>query len=420
MGSGRKELHRLSPQERTMDFKNRHIVHLDLDTFFVSCQRLIDSSLIGKPVIVGGTSERGVVASCSYEARYYGVHSAMPMRLAMRLCPHAIVVKGDMDMYTRKSDEVTQIIAEAAPLFEKASVDEFYMDLSGMDRYFGCYKWTRALRDKVVKETGLPISFGLSPTKTVSKIATGEGKPLGQLQILFDQVKPFLNPLSVQKIPMVGTATYKTLSRIGVRTIKTLAEIPEEVLLRILGKNGPVLYRKANGIDTTPVVQYSERKSISTERTFMRDSMDIVRLKALLVQMVENLCYQLRCERKVASVITVKIRYTNFDTYTQQSKIGYTSCDHVLIHRAMELFDKVYERRMMIRLVGVKLSGLVEGNYQISLFDDVTVIQLYQAMDRIKNRFGKYAVQRASSLEALTRSNEALTHVARSKYPVSA
>ncbi|NND32606.1 MAG: DNA polymerase IV [Saprospiraceae bacterium] len=381
-----------------MDFRNRHIVHLDLDTFFISCQRLIDSSLIGKPVIVGGTAERGVVASCSYEARHYGVHSAMPMKLALRLCPNATVVKGDMDLYAQKSTDVTDIVAEEAPVYEKASIDEFYMDLTGMDRYFGCFKWTNELKQKIEKETGLPISFGLSPTKTVSKIATGEAKPRGQLEIPFDRVKPFLNPLSVRKIPMIGAATYKTLSRVGIRTIKTLADIPEEVLIRLLGKNGSSLYRKANGIDPTPVVQYNERKSISSERTFMRDSMDIVRLKSLLVQMIENLCFQLRSEQKVASTIAVKIRYSNFDTHVQQARVTYTSCDHVLIAKALELFDKVYERRMMIRLVGIKLSGLVAGHYQINLFDDVTIISLYQSMDRIKNRFGKHAVRRASSI----------------------
>ncbi len=381
-----------------MDFRNRHIVHLDLDTFFVSCQRLMDSSLIGKPVIVGGTAERGVVASCSYEARYYGVHSAMPMKMALRICPDAIVVKGDMDLYSRKSEDVTNMIAEAAPVYEKASIDEFYMDLTGMDRYFGCFKWSNELKQRVEKETGLPISFGLSPTKTVSKIATGEAKPRGQLQIPFDQIRPFLDPLPIQKIPMIGTATYKTLSRVGIRTIKTLAGIPEEVLIRLLGKNGSTLYRKANGIDQTPVVQHNERKSISSERTFMRDSMDIVQMKGLLVQLVENLCYQLRSEQKVASVIAVKIRYSNFDTHVQQTRVPYTSCDHVLIQKTLELFDKVYERRMMIRLVGVKLSGLVMGNYQINVFDDVTIINLYQAMDRIKNRFGKYAVKRAVAI----------------------
>ncbi|MBK8502852.1 MAG: DNA polymerase IV [Saprospiraceae bacterium] len=381
-----------------MDFRNRHIVHMDLDTFFVSCQRLLDSSLNGKPVIVGGAAERGVVASCSYEARYYGVHSAMPMKMALRICPNAVVVKGDMDLYARKSEDVTNMIAEAAPVYEKSSIDEFYMDLTGMDRYFGCFGWTNELKQRIEKETGLPISFGLSPTKTVSKIATGEGKPRGQLQIPFEQVRPFLDPLPIQKIPMIGTATYKTLSRVGIRTIKTLAGIPEEVLVRLLGKNGSSLHHKANGIDSAPVMQHHERKSISSERTFTRDSMDIVQIKGLLVQMVENLCYQLRAEQKVASVIAVKIRYTNFDTHVQQSKVPYTACDHVLIERALELFDKVYERRMMIRLVGVKLSGLVMGNYQINVFDNVTIINLYQAMDRIKNRFGKYAVQRASSL----------------------
>ncbi len=381
-----------------MDFQNRHIVHLDLDTFFVSCQRLIDSSLVGKPVIVGGTSDRGVVASCSYEARRYGVHSAMPMKWALRLCPDAIVVRGDGDLYTRKSEEVTSLIAEAAPVYEKASIDEFYMDLSGMDRYFGCFRWITELRQRIEKETGLPISFGLSSTKTVSKIATGEAKPRGQLEIPFQQVRPFLDPLPIQKIPMIGMVTYKTLSRIGIRTIKTLAEMPEEVLVRLLGKNGSALYRKANGIDATPVLPYHERKSISCERTFMRDTMDIVYMKGILISMVEQLCHQLRSQHKVASVVAVKIRYANFDTHVQQARVPYTACDHILIAQVLQLFDKLYERRMMIRLVGIKCSGLVTGNYQISVFDDPHIINLYQAMDGIRNRFGKHAVYRASAL----------------------
>ncbi|MBX2816590.1 MAG: DNA polymerase IV [Saprospiraceae bacterium] len=379
---------------------SRHIVHMDIDTFFVSCQRLLDPSLNGKPVIIGGARDRGVVASCSYETRDYGVHSAMPMRVALRLCPDAVVVRGDMEFYSSKSAEVTEIIAEQAPLYEKASIDEFYLDISGMDRYFGCYKWTSELKQQIIKQSGLPISFGLSSTKTVSKMATSESKPLGQLQIPFDAVQDFLNPLPVSKIPMVGAATHKLLSRIGIRTIRTLADIPEEVLVRLLGKNGASLHRKANGIDPTPVLQHSERKSISTERTFDRDSMDIFRIKALLVQMIENLCYQLRSERKVTSNIAVKIRYTNFDTHTQQAKLAYTSCDHILIQRALELFDKVYDRRMRLRLVGVRFSGLLRGDYQINLFDDVRLIRLYQAMDHVRDRFGNHVIKRASSLNA--------------------
>lgn len=373
---------------------------MDIDTFFVSCQRLLDSSLVGKPVIIGGSRDRGVVASCSYETRSYGVHSAMPMRTALRLCPDAVVVRGDMEFYSKKSTEVSEIIAEDAPVFEKASIDEFYLDISGMDRYFGCFKWTSALRRKISDHSGLPISFGLSSTKTVSKMATTESKPLGQLQIRFDEVQSFLNPLPVSKIPMVGASTHKLLSRIGVRTIKTLANMPEEILVRLLGKNGSSLHRKANGVDLAPVVQYNERKSISTERTFDRDSMDIYRIKALLVQMVENLCYQLRSEGKVTSNIAVKIRYTNFDTHTQQSKLTYTSCDHILIERALELFEKVYDRRMRLRLVGVRFSGLLYGNYQINLFDDVRLIRLYQAMDHVRNRYGDHVIKRASSLNA--------------------
>jgi len=386
-----------------MNFNDRHIVHMDIDTFFVSCQRIIDPSLVGKPVIVGGSRERGVVASCSYETRNYGVHSAMPIRTALRLCPDAIVVKGDMEYYGNKSREITEIIAEDAPVYEKASIDEFYLDISGMDRYFGCFKWTSELKEKIIKHSGLPISFGLSSTKSVSKMATSEAKPLGQLQIKFDEVQSFLNPLSVSKIPMVGASTHKILSRIGIRTIKTLSDVPEDVLIRLLGKNGSSIHRKANGIDPTPVIQHSERKSISSERTFDRDSMDLLRIKALLVQMVEKLCFQLRSEEKVASTITVKIRYTNFDTHTQQAKLPYTSCDHILIRTVLDLFAKVYDRRMRLRLVGVRLSGLLYGNYQINLFDDVRLIRLYQAMDHVRHRFGSDVVKRASSLHALER-----------------
>lgn len=373
----------------------RSIVHMDLDTFFVSCTRLLDSRLNGVPVIVGG-GERGVVASCSYEARKFGVHSAMPMKMALRLCPDAKVVKGDYEFFSQKSNEVTEIIRNNVPLMEKSSIDEFYLDLSGMDKFFGCYKWTNEITQTITKETGLPISFALSTNKTVSKIGTGEAKPLGRLEIKSDLVQSFLNPLSVRKIPMVGSVTFQLLSRIGVRKIQTLAEMPMDVLQQMMGKNGQELWKKANGIDDSPVVPYSEQKSISKEHTFNEDTIDIENIHSLISRMVENLAFQLREQKLLTSEVTVKIRYANFDTETKQCRIPYSAVDHTLLKYALELFKKLYTRRMRLRLIGVKFSGLVHGQHQMNLFEDTEeLMNLYQAMDRMKRRFGSGAVCRA-------------------------
>jgi len=373
---------------------------MDLDTFFVSVERLQNSKLLGKPVIIGGASDRGVVSSCSYEARRYGVHSAMPMKMARALCHEAIIVRGDMDNYSKYSRMVTEIIAEKAPVYEKASIDEHYLDISGMDRFFGCLQWTKELRERIIHETGLPISFGLSINKTVSKIATGEAKPNGGMEVPVSTVPGFLSPLSIRKIPMIGNKTYHLLRSMGIATIGTLSLIPGEMMEGLLGKNGIVIWKKANGIDPTPVMQYSERKSIGSERTFDKDSMDINGLKDLLVSMVEKLTFQLRKEEKLTSCITVKIRYSNFDTHTLQKRIGYTSFDHVLIPLAKELFDRLYQRRMLIRLIGVRFSGLIRGVQQLNLFEDSSeMVRLYLAMDSLRKRFGSASVRRASGIQ---------------------
>ena len=369
---------------------------MDLDTFFVSCERLKNADLVGKPLIIGG-GDRGVVASCSYETRYFGVRSAMPIKMALRLCPEAKVIKGDMEMYSNMSHMVTEVIQEKVPVLEKASIDEFYLDLSGMDKFFGCYQWTTEIAEAVKKNTGLPISFALSTNKTVSKIGTGESKPVGKLEIPEQNIKPFLNPLSIKKIPMVGNVTFQLLSRLGVRTIETLSETPVEVLHQLIGKNGEELWKKANGIDESPVLPYSERKSISKENTFSQDTIDINGIKSILSAMVEQLCFQLRQEKWLTSTVVIKIRYSNFDTETKQYRIPYTSSDHTLLRYALELFDKVYSRRMRIRLIGVKFTGLVHGCHQMDLFEDTEeLISLYQTLDKIKMRFGSDSVGRAS------------------------
>jgi DNA polymerase IV len=386
---------------------DRHIVHMDLDAFFVSVERLLQPELIGKPVIVGGSADRGVVAACSYEARAYGVHSAMSGRLAKQLCPNAIFIRGDHENYSKYSRIVTDIIKENVPLYEKTSIDEFYIDLSGMDKYFGAYKLASELRQRITKETNLPISFALSSNKTVSKIGTGEAKPNGQIQIAHGNEIPFLAPLSVKKIPMVGEKTYQTLRSMGIEWIKTLQQMPIEMIERLLGANGVVLWNKANGIDNSEVVAYNERKSISTETTFDTDTIDVHYLKNVLSSMVQKLGYQLRNEKKLTGCIAIKIRYSDFNTHTQQIKIPYTALDHVLMEKAKELFDKLFNKRLLIRLVGVRFSHLIEASYQFDLFEDKTEqVNLYNAIDSVKNRFGEDLLTRASTLKINSRGRD--------------
>jgi DNA polymerase-4 len=378
---------------------DKQIIHIDQDAFFVSVELLKNSSLVGKPVIIGGTSDRGVVASCSYEARKFGIHSAMPSRMARQLCPHAIFIRGNMDEYSKYSHMVTDILQEKVPVLEKASIDEHYIDMTGMDRFHGCMKFAHELRLQVMKETGLPLSFGLSVNKTVSKIATNECKPNGERQVPLDEVQPFLNPLSIKKIPGLGQATYIKLSEMGVRFIYTLSQIPQEQLFKVLGNNGTSLWQKAHGIDHSPVLPYREQKSIGTQSTFETDSIDTHTIKQLITSMVTDLCFQLRAQRKLTACITITIRYSNFETHTQQAKIPYTTLDSFLIGKAKELFDKLYNRRMLLRLVGVKLSQLVSGHEQINLYSaSEEQYKLYQAMDRIRNRFGDKAVKLASTI----------------------
>jgi len=374
---------------------------MDLDTFFVSVERLLDSRLNGRPVLIGGTSDRGVVASCSYEARAYGVHSAMPMHMARKLCPEAVIIKGNSYNYLKYSEQVSELVREAVPIFEKTSIDEFYCDLTGLDRFFGCYQFAGELRQKVLKEIGLPISFGLSSSKTVSKVATGEAKPNNQIRIETGEEKPFLAPLSVRKIPMVGEKTHQLLMNLGIRQIKTLQEMPVQVMEKALGENGLGIWRKANAIDPSPVVPFQERKSISTERTFDQDTIDIHKLRGIFIAMTENLAYQLRKGEKLTSCVTVKLRYSDFQTETMQCRIPYTSADHILIPQVLELFKKMYNRRVLVRLIGVRFSHLVSGGYQINLFDDQEEqIQLYQAMDDLRKRFGDRAVMKAAGIDA--------------------
>lgn len=381
----------------TTSADHRTIAHFDLDSFFVSVERRKNPSLCGKPIAVGGHSDRGVIASCSYEARKFGVKSAMPTRLAKRLCPELIIVHGDMDSYCDYSRLVTDIISEHVPLFEKSSIDEFYIDMTGMDKFFGCARYTAELRQTIIKNSGLSISYGLSSNKLISKVATNEAKPNGQLEIAPGDEKSFLAPMSIDKLPMVGKQTSATLRSIGIETIGALSETSAQTIIRILGKHGMDVHRRANGIDETPVVPYREQKSIGTESTFESDTVDMPFLNRQLIRMTEKIAFDLRDNNKLAGCVTVKIRYSDFHTVTMQSVISYTAADHVLLETIKQLFDKLYDRRLRVRLIGVRLSHLVPGNYQIHLFDDTQqTIDLYQAIDHVKNRFGENKLIRAA------------------------
>lgn len=374
----------------------RYIAHFDLDAFFVSVECLNDPSLKGKPLLVGGHSERGVVAACSYEARKYGIHSAMPMKTALRLCPHATVVGNARGEYSKYSRWVTEIIAAKAPLFEKASIDEFYLDLTGMDRFFDPYQWTIDLREEITAATKLPISFALASNKMISKIATQEAKPNGYIQVPSGMEREFLAPLKVNKIPGVGDHTWRAMQEMGIETIRDLSQRSLAELEGRFGKYGAELYNKSRGIHTSEVVPYHEAKSISTENTFEENKTEMDFLMAELVRMTERVAYELRQDDKTAGCIAVKIRYPDFETTSRQETIAYTFYDDELIAKAKELFHKLYRKGQPIRLLGVRLSELTSEAIQTNLFvDSRKKMDLYKAIDDVKNKYGKDAVIKA-------------------------
>lgn len=386
---------------------HRSILHLDLDAFFVSVERRKNPSLNGLPLIVGGSGRRGVVAACSYEARKFGVRSAMPMYQALQLCPQAKVVSGDMEAYSHYSHLVTEIIADRAPLFEKSSIDEFYIDLSGMDKFFGAFRWAKELRQVIIRESGLPISMALSVNKLVSKVATGEYKPNAEVEIPPGKEGDFFAPLAIEKLPMVGQHTTQALHELGVRTVLHLRAISLEELTRAFGKSGQSLWNKARALDDSPVVPYRDQKSISTESTFSHDTVDAARLKSILMAMVEKITFQLREQHKLTACVTVKIRYSDFETVSKQRHIDFTSADHEIVGVAFELFEQLRDRKRLIRLIGVRLSSFVHGHHQIHLFNDTEDnLNLYGAMDYIKHKHGVDKIVRASTVDVNKRLRE--------------
>jgi DNA polymerase-4 len=377
-----------------------YIAHFDLDSFFVSVEIINNPSLKGKPVLVGGY-ERGVVAACSYEARKFGIHSAMPMKKAMQLCPQAIVTNASRDQYSKYSRWVTDIIAEKAPLFEKASIDEFYVDLSGMDKFFGASKYAQDLRKHITEETGLPISCGLSSARFISKMATNEAKPNGFLEIPHGKEKDFLWPMAVEKINGVGKETEIKLKNLGFYKIEDLAKSSPEYLEKHLGKWGLSLWNKSQGIGSAEIVTDWEQKSMSHENTFEKDYTDTEFLHRELVRLTEKTCYGLREDEKLTGCVTVKIRYSDFETTSKQEVVDYTALDDELIAKAKDIFNKSYQQGRPVRLIGVRFSQLIPFTMQMSLFDNkIEKLQLYKAVDDIKERFGSKIVKKAVNTES--------------------
>ena len=390
-----------------MSAPQRYIAHFDLDSFFVSVEVLNNPSLKDKPVLVGGSRERGVVAACSYAARKFGIHSAMPMKKALQLCPQAIVLRGTRGEYSKFSRWVTDIIAVKAPLFEKASIDEFYIDLTGMDKFFNPYEWTIHLRQEIIDKTNLPISFGLATNKMVAKIATDEAKPNGYLFVQPGFEKQFLAPLPVNKIPGVGTHLFAYLQQINIHTINDILQYTSIQLEQKLGKYGFDLWEKAHGRHLGEVSAYHEAKSISTENTFEHNSADKDFLLRELVRMTEKVAFELRQNEKLTGCVAVKIRYPNFETTSRQTSIPYTLRDDELIPVAIDLFHKLYRKEMPVRLLGVRLSELTHHAAQGSLFEDGEKKKnLYKAIDSVKTKYGKLALQKARAIKKENEKNE--------------
>jgi DNA polymerase-4 len=372
-----------------------YIAHFDLDAFFVSVERILDPSLVGKALILGGSRERGVVSTCSYEARKFGVRSAMPMARATVLCPHAIVMKGTRGQYSKYSQWVTDIIAAKAPVFEKASIDEFYIDLTGMDRFFEPLQWTINLRQEIMETTGLPISFGLASGKMVAKMATNAAKPNGYLQVLPGCEQEFLGPLPVGEIPGVGEHMLKNLNALGIIKISDLAAFPVQLLEKYFGKYGEILAQKATGVYAGTIHTTHESKSISTEHTFFENTADQDYLQAELLRMTEKLGFELREEQKMTRCVAVKIRYPDFSTHTKQVAIKSTSYDDEIIRIVRDLFRQLYDGKQQVRLIGVRFSDLTAASVQTDIFENrVKKANLYAAIDGVKNRFGKGKLSR--------------------------
>lgn len=383
------------------------LLHADMDTFFVSVERLMDPGLNDRPVIVGGSPfQRGVVAGCSREARRYGVHSAMPLRQAYQLCPQAVFLHPHFTHYAEYSERVTEIFTDAAPLVEKASIDEFYLDLSGCERAFrkSVFDWGKEMKRLVSGETGLPFTFGVARNKLVAKVATTVAKTAGDLAVPAGMEELFLAPLAVRLLPGVGKVLEPELRAMGIRLIGDIARLPERMFVHIYGKSGRALHEHARGIDPTPVLPYRRQQSVGAEHTFDEDTLDVPAMLATLQRLAMRVGRDLRAHAFLTDTVTLKLRYADFVTQTKTLRCDYTNHDMRLYAVAEKLFRQLWTRRVRVRLLGISTTRFIDDIAQLYLFPDEEQKQerLYDAIDAIRMRFGRDAITFAAVEERRT------------------
>jgi DNA polymerase-4 len=371
----------------------RTIFHLDLDAFFVSVERILDSRLNGKPVIVGGDPKygRGVVAACSYEARAFGLHSAMPIRTAYKLCPHGIYLHGHGDEYTRFSKAVKIILEQYVPLIEQASIDEFYLDMTGTQRMYGSmFAFASRVQKEIWDKLGLPCSIGIGSNKTVAKIGSDCMKPKGVTYIIPGMEKEFLAPMPVETIPGVGRVMRQSLNARGIYIIGDIAKLPSNYFSTAFGKYGVDLWRKAHGEGTEYLTIQRKRKSISRENTFSNDITSEYEIRNSLFYLTGKVCQSLRNKGWEAATIDIKLRYTDFQTLTRSKSIKPTDDDKMIFETAWNLMKKARTRRVGIRLIGVGVTNFSPLNEQEYLFEDYEVKRkkMLRAVTRIRDKFG--------------------------------
>jgi DNA polymerase-4 len=379
----------------------RTIFHLDLDTFFVSVERILDPSLKGKPVIVGGDPKfgRGVVAACSYEAREYGLHSAMPIRTAYRLCPHGVYIHGSHNEYSYFSKAVKNILKQYAPVIEKASIDEFYMDFTGCRNVYGSlFAFAAFLQNEIREKLSLPCSIGIGSNKTIAKIGSDCMKPQGITYIMPGMEKEFLTPMPVETIPGVGKVTLKDLHSKGIYRICDITNLPQDYFAAAYGKYGIDLYRKANGGGSEYLTLEREQKSISHERTF-KDVTSKQYLKEKLFKLTGKICQELRDKGWEASTINIKLRYSDFKTLTRSKTIKPTDDDKIVFDAAWNMMMKAYTRRVAVRLIGIGLSRFNKFSEQEELFEwkEIKRKKMLRAITRLRDQYGYEIIQMGTS-----------------------
>lgn len=376
----------------------RTIFHLDLDAFFVSVERVLNPELNGKPVIVGAdpTYGRGVVAACSYEARAYGLHSAMPIKQAYKLCPNGIYLHGHFDEYVRFSKAVKTILSKYAPMIEQASVDEFYLDFSGCEKIYGSlFMFASKLQKEILETLSLPCSIGIAGNKTIAKIASDFCKPLGITYVLQGMEKEFLAPLPVGTMPGIGKETVKSLNAKGFYTLGDIAKCSEDYFNITFGKYGSDMWNKANGKGREFLSLPSERKNISHERTFGKDEIDKNKIESVLFKLTGKVCQILRNNNWQTSTVSIKLRYSDFITLTRAKTIQPTDDDEKIFNTALGLFRKAFTRRVAIRLIGIHLSNFTEYSEQEKLFIDKDFLRdkMLRAVTKIRDKFGYESIK---------------------------